>query len=164
MKLSIFATFLAVASVFAYFIFTFLFQKFFENKFSRPRFSFWHIAISLGFFMLCMILMHEIPDPELSNRFQHAFGGGTAVMIVIFCSYLASGVKTTRFQFFIFSFLLASFCGIANELVEYIAQNYMNLMFAPDPNDTWLDLYANTFGILIGNIIFAVFPRRFYKK
>ncbi len=164
MKISIFATFLAIASVFAYFVFTFLFQKFFENKFFRPKFSILHIVSFLGFFAMCMYIMYIIPDPELANRFQHAFGGGTAVMIVIFCAYIASGVKIGRFQFFVFSFLLASFCGIANELAECIAQNYMNLIFAPHPNDTWLDLYANTFGILVGNIIFGLFPSKFYKK
>lgn len=81
-------------------------------------------------------------------------------MIVIFCSYRASGVNITKFQFFAMSVLLATACGVANEMAEYIAQYYLNLMFAPDIYDTWLDFYANTFGILLASAILTPFVKK----
>ena len=81
-------------------------------------------------------------------------------MIVIFCSYLASGVNISRFQFFAISVLLATACGVGNEMAEYIAQVHLNLMFAPDAYDTWLDLYANTFGILLASAILTPFVKK----
>lgn len=114
----------------------------------------------MGFSIFCLYTMQFFDDPVLANRFQHAIAGGFAVVIIIFCSYLASATKITKFQFFTLTFLLATAAGVGVEMAEYVAQNYLHLMLAPDANDIWLDLYANTFGILLGSMIFTPFVKK----
>lgn len=77
-------------------------------------------------------------------------------MLTIFLSYRASKVRATTFQFFSLSTLLATACGVGNELAEYPAQQYLHLLFSSNIYDTWLDLYANTFGIFLASIF--LFP------
>lgn len=160
MKLSIFATFLAVSLVSVYFIFAYFFQLFFDGRLGKAKFSIFHIAFFLGFYIFCLYVMQFFDDPVLANRFQHAIAGGFAVMLVIFFSYRASLVNITKFQFFAISCLLATAAGVGVEMAEYVAQNYLDLMLAPDANDIWLDLYANTFGILLGAMIFTPFVKK----
>jgi hypothetical protein len=63
-----------------------------------------------------------IPDAELANRIQHAFGGGFMIVMLSYFSLQATRVRIRRFQFFVLSLMIASCFGIVNELLESIMQ------------------------------------------
>ena len=72
------------------------------------------------------------------------------MVLTTFFATRASGVSMSRFQFLCLSLLLATSFGVANELAESIFQIGFGMSFAPNIADTWLDLWANSIGSLIG--------------
>jgi hypothetical protein len=89
------------------------------------------------------------PDPEIGNRILHAFGGGFLAFLMCFLVWRETKLPITIFQFTVFSALIVTAMGVGNEMLEFFLQNYRDLLFARDPNDTWLDLISNTVGLAI---------------
>lgn len=150
------------AYIVCYYIFTYFFQIFFKGKILQIRSNFLDIFIVLFLFIGWIFVTILIPDAELSNRFQHAFSGGFCITLLLYYAYKASGIHITRCQFFVISLLIATFCGVGNEMLEFLGQKYLGIMFASNVEDTWLDLYANTFGIIVGTIISIVFWKKYF--
>ena len=109
--------------------------------------------MSLGSFAISF----SIADPEWSNRLLHALGGGFVAFFVCFLVARDSQIDITRFQFFVFSFLLVTAFGVGNEILEFAIQHYLDLTFARDVADTWLDLVSNTVGVLVAAAIMVPF-------
>jgi glycopeptide antibiotics resistance protein len=89
------------------------------------------------------------------------FGGGFLSLLICFLATRNSKTSLSKFQFFIISSLIVSTMGVANEIIEFLLQNYTNLdfTFAQTINDTWLDLISNTIGALLGAILLTPFVR-----
>lgn len=81
-------------------------------------------------------------------------------MLIIFFSYRASAVKSTVYQFFFLSILLATACGVGNEILEFLGQYFFRIPFAINIYDTWLDLCANTVGILLASTAITAYQIR----
>jgi hypothetical protein len=77
------------------------------------------------------------------------------MVLTTFFATRASGVSMSRFQFFCLSLLIATSFGVANELAESVFQIGFGLSFAPNIADTWLDLWANSIGAMIGVCTFT---------
>jgi len=145
----------------SYFVFTLLFSAFFKNQFaifnSRSLYSVILIVIAS---VIIFSISLSISDIELSNRVLHALGGGFLTFFVCFLAFRDSRVAIGKFQFLVFSILLVTTLGVANEILEFFLQSYFHLPFSLNPNDTWLDLISNTVGLLLGAIILAPFVGR----
>jgi hypothetical protein len=115
------------------------------------------VIVALSFFGY--FVAFAIQDQELSNRFLHAFGGGFLGFLTCFLAAKDSSVVINKFQFFIFSVLIVIALGVANEILEFLLQNYVGIVFATSVNDTWLDLISNTIGIFIASAIFIPLVR-----
>jgi hypothetical protein len=88
-----------------------------------------------------------IPDIWWGNRFLHAVGGGALCVIICFLVVRDNDVKIGRFQFLVFSAMVVTTLGVGNEILEYYAQTYFDIIAASTIDDTWLDLISNTVGI-----------------
>ena len=77
------------------------------------------------------------------------------MVLTTFFATRDSGVSMSRFQFFSLSLLHATSFGVANELAEYVFQIGFGMKFAPNIADTWLDLWANSIGAMIGACTFT---------
>ncbi len=139
----------------SYFLLAIFLKYFFKWETGNYWFKIDHIWYVLVFLLLVMICVFLIPDSELANRIQHAFGGGFVMIVLFYVSYLASKITISKFQFFCLSILVATAFWVANELAESILQINFWLPFAPYLEDTWHDLWANTFGSLLGAGIFT---------
>ena len=144
----------------SYFLLLFLFSFFFENK--KPRItkkSFYFVSLLCFLSFVGYNIAFSIHNPALSNRFLHAFGGGFLAFLTCFLAVKENGLSIGKFCFFIFSALIVTAMGVANEIIEYFFQNYtdLGLIFAVSINDTWLDLLSNTVGMLIASICFVPF-------
>lgn len=102
----------------------------------------------------------SIPDPEVSNRVIHGFGGGCMAMLVCFLVIKDTRLKVTPFQWLLISLLTVSALGVANEILEFILQSYTNLIFAENINDTWLDLVSNTIGSGLAALVFLPYVHK----
>lgn len=144
-----------------YFSLYFLFPAFFKSP--RPVLG-WRSARSLGlviaFSLLIFAISFSIKDLELSNRVLHIFGGGFLSFLVCFLVAKDTKINIGRFQFFTFSFLVVLSLGAANEMLEYVLQNYFNFSFAKTANDTWLDLISNFLGALIAGVFLTPFAKK----
>jgi hypothetical protein len=89
------------------------------------------------------------------NRFLHAIGGGFVAFLVSSFAARDSGVRLTRFQFFIISALIVTALGVGNELAEFFSQEALGTISAPSTIDTWQDLLSNTIGLLLAALIFT---------
>jgi hypothetical protein len=98
-----------------------------------------------------------IPDIELGNRLLHAVGGGFLASMVSFLAARDSRIHITRFQLFVLIGLVVLALGIANELAEFVLQEYTDLVFAETITDTWLDLASNLAGIIVATFCSALF-------
>jgi hypothetical protein len=129
------------------------FPLFFHQPF-RPfaRKSPISLLIIAGFCALTYTVSVSIADPELGNRVLHTFGGGVAGMLACFLAARDSGIKITRFQFFVLSALIVLALGIGNEMIEFMLQSSGIRVFARTADDTWLDLASNGVGILFAVI------------
>ena len=47
--------------------------------------------------------------------------------------------------------------GVANEIMEFILQNYAGFTFSTSINDTWYDLTSNVVGSIISALCFLPF-------
>jgi hypothetical protein len=153
--------FITVSLCLVYFVFCFLYPYFFRQPISplKPR-----IFISLAIIIAVSVLVHlisfNITNQEISNRLLHGLGGGFLGYLICFLVVRDGKLNITKFQFFVFSFLLVTALGVGNEIIEFIIQNHLHLIFAPNINDTWLDLVSNTVGTLFGAVLFTPFIKR----
>lgn len=143
---------------FAYFFLYQLFSYFFENKFKKYSFK---ALLSLILIILISVVVHlisfNIENGELANRIKHIFAGGFLTFLTCFLIVRDSKIYIGKFQFFIFSFFIVMTLGVANEIVEYLLQNYSVFFFTDDINDTWLDLISNVLGVIIGGVTLVPF-------
>jgi len=143
--------FLLIAMCCTYTALFFLFPFFFEHRY--PIFNVKKSFKSMLIVSLCLLIVYAItiiiPNLWIANRMLHMFGGGFLAFVICFLAYQDSGTKITRFQFFLFSTLIVIALGVGNELVEFVLQNTTHLIFAPNINDTWLDLSSNLIGTLL---------------
>jgi len=151
---------LTVAMCLAYVVLGFLFTMFFRNERPRPD----HLSLaSVGYIaaasLLSYLVAFSVSDPALGNRLLHVLGGGFLAFFVCFLVVRDGRLAIGRLRFFVFSFLVVMALGVANEMLEYVLQNYAGFLFAADPNDTWLDLMCNVAGALIGGACFTPLVR-----
>jgi drug/metabolite transporter superfamily protein YnfA len=144
-----------------YTVLYFLYPFFFENKVVKMRYqSLFSIGLIFTLSITSYLISFTFQDPEFSNRLLHAFGGGFMAFLVSFLAAKDSKLSVGKFQFFIFSVLMVSTLGVANELLEFILQNYVGMQFSTSINDTWLDLVSNTIGIAAASIILTPFIKK----
>ncbi len=142
----------------AYLLLEHLFSLFFTKHFAHiGRRSIGSVAIIVVTSILGYVLTLFISDPESSNRVLHMFGGGFLAIMVCFLVVKDSRITITKFQFFIFSFMVVTTLGVGNEIMEFFLQNYGGLIATTTLNDTWFDLIANTTGIFVASICFTPF-------
>jgi len=149
-----------------YVLLAYVFSVFFNDR--RPSLK-GISPSSLGMITLISIFSYivsfMVPDREWGNRVIHALGGGVTTFVVCFRVVKDFKIPLTRFQFFIFCALTVTAIRVGNEILEYFLQNYFNIMFAGNVNDTWLDLMSNTVGILLaGAALTPCIPSRHYIK
>ncbi len=140
-----------------YFVLSYCLAQFFEwewPKFSL-RTSLRSVALIFFVALLVFIAMSLVENRQIANRIEHAFGGGFLAFLVCYLVARDVGRPITRFQFFVLSFLVVTALGVANEILEFFAQNYWGFYVAKTVNDTWLDLISNTVGAFIGAAIFV---------
>lgn len=142
--------------ILAYIIGVIWFQLFVWEKI-HLKISGKYIAIIIIFFFLSLLCVLWIKNPDIANRVQHALAGGTIMTLIWYLSYLSSWVKIRSFALWNILFLIAMFFGICNELLESILQLKFGLIFAPNLQDTWYDLWANSLGIILCASIFTLF-------
>lgn len=87
-----------------------------------------------------------ISDPILQNRALHVFGGGVLALLICYLAERDTRLPISAFQFIVISFLIAIALGVANEILEFVLQNYLGILAAESINDTWLDLISNVIG------------------
>lgn len=143
----------------SYLILFFLFPYFFENT-RKIRISYRSI---ISIIVICLVSYVSVAsalsihDKEIGNRLLHVFGGGFTAFLVCFLAIKDSGLKIRRFQFFLISFLIVTFLGVVNEVVEFFLQYYFNFISASRAIDTWLDLTSNIVGALIASVCMVPF-------
>lgn len=142
----------------SYFALFFISPFFFENR--LPKIGLKSLVSVVLIFILSFLgyfIAFNIQDPEIGNRFLHGFGGGFTALLVCFLAVKDSNLQIRKFQFTIFSLLVVTALGVANEILEFFLQNYTGIVFSTSVNDTWLDLISNTVGMLIAVISFTPF-------
>lgn len=144
-----------------YFVLSYCLALFFEWE--MPKFtvrkSMRVIGIIFFIAFLVMLMMESVENRELANRIEHAFGGGVLAFLMCYLVARDNGKRITRFQFFVLAFLTVTALGVANEILEFIAQEYFGIVLAKNLNDTWLDLVSNTVGAFIGAVCFVPLVR-----
>ena len=103
------------------------------------------VVIILLFYFGVLLISGLIPNPDLSNRVLHTFGGGFLIVVVAFLAIKDSRIRITSFQFLVISVAIAAVFGVANEIVEFFLQNQFGFVFANSINDTWLDLVSSRY-------------------
>jgi len=149
-------TFINLALCVCYFLFIFLFSKFFEQKEKTKIYSkrtLFSLLLITVLSWVIYFISYSFSNLEMGNRFLHALGGGFMSVVVCYLAVRNNKFSLTRFQFFVFSFMLVSTMGVANELLEFFLQSYFHLPAASTITDTWLDLLSNTVGILIASLV-----------
>ncbi len=148
---------LVSALCFAYVFLSYLFSLFFNNSFPQLGSNAPIRFLTITFLLFIIVMVsYMIPDHELGNRFMHAIGGGFLSFFICFLVVRDTKIHMSKMQFFVFSFLIVTSLGVANEIAEFILQNYTDyFIFAANINDTWLDLVSNTIGALLGGVVFT---------
>lgn len=150
----------------SYFVLFEIFALFFDRHFERVHIrSFISIGLIAALYYLSLWLAFSIPDgmalfgvSDFGNRIQHALGGGFVTLFMCYRIVRDGRFRTTRLQFVIFSFLIVTVFGVANEVFEFFGQNFTSfLVFADSINDTWLDLISNSAGAGLGILICTPF-------
>lgn len=141
--------------ILSYYLLAYFFQLFFDWKISKYQFNIIHIWYVLVFLLFVMIGVFLIPNPEFANRVQHAIWWGFLMILLVYFSYVASGVKISKFQFFCISCMIATSFWVANELAESLFQWKDYFIFADTIDDTWFDLWANSVWALLWSTIFT---------
>jgi hypothetical protein len=149
---------LMISLLFVYFIIGALYSFFFDKK---PPVFHSGTARSLTVIVLCALgvylLTRVIADPWLSNRIQHAIGGGFFTTLVCFLAVRDTRSSIGRFQFFIMTALVVTSLGVLNELAEFFLHMQGRMIMSPDILDTWFDLASNTVGIVAALAILTPF-------
>jgi hypothetical protein len=144
-----------------YFFLLFMYWRFFFGKKAVvPRGALRSIMLIALLSVCSFAVVYAIPDRVLANRFQHAIGGGFIAFIVCFLLVRDSKLPINKYQFFIFSFLVVNALGVANEILEFFLDFFINVEFAPTINDTWLDLISNNVGIILAALMTVPFISR----
>ncbi|MEA4910619.1 MAG: hypothetical protein VB048_07585 [Bacteroidaceae bacterium] len=152
-----------VAYIILYVMLNYAFQFIFKGKINKKTLkkkSFLIILFS-GIFIFSIVFF--IKDPEFANRVQHAIAGGFLTMLISYLSFKDSEVKLNKLQILILTALIVTFLGVLNEIFEFFVQMNTSLVFALSVNDTWLDLTANSFGIILGSV-FILFDKNIKNK
>ncbi len=144
------------AYVVVYFLLISWFQRFFNIN-EKKESSWKHVMIILAIFFMVMLWISFIPNPELANRIQHSIWWWFLMVVISYFSIIASKVNINRFQFIFLAFFIATTFGVFNELAESLFQIILDIKFAPNINDTWFDLWANSIGAVLWIIIFTNF-------
>ena len=148
----------ALGFCFVYVALLFLYALFFKSALPTMRLRFaYSAAWILALYTAVSLFAGTIEDLELSNRILHIFGGGFLAYFVCFLVAKDLTLQVSRFHFIVFSLLVVSALGVANEIIEYFLQNYTSLSFATSANDTWLDLMSNSIGAFIGTVLLTPF-------
>ncbi len=155
--LSMYVFIVALGLCVMYFVFSYCLARFFQWE--NPKFTMRQSVRSLGLIFLLasivFIAMNIVEDRQIANRIEHAFGGGFLAFMVCYLVARDMARPITRFQFFVLSFLVVTALGVANEILEFFAQEYFGVVLAKNLNDTWLDLISNTIGAFIGAAAFV---------
>ena len=162
MSLFLITFFYFIACPAGYFLLFFLFPYFFNQSFPQASWqSLKSILLIIFITFASFMISAAILDEEISNRVLHVFAGGLNLFIICYLAARDSRVKITKIQFVFFSILVVNFFGVANEVAEFFGHNYLQLVFAPNINDTWLDLISNLFGSIVGVLVLSPFLNRF---
>lgn len=145
----------------SYFVLAYLFTTFFPKDTTHlPRPPFFSLMIIIFTSIIAFWISFIIPDPALGNRFLHAIGGGFMGFLTCFLVVRDKAYTITQFQFLVFSFLLVTALGVANEILEYVLQIFFGFISNKSLYDTWLDLISNTIGILVAATCFVPFVNK----
>ncbi|MFZ2252730.1 MAG: hypothetical protein WAW13_00985 [Minisyncoccia bacterium] len=153
---------ISVSLCISYFVLFFLIPELFNQE-RRRRIELSSIKSVVLILLLSFFgyfIAFNISDIELSNRFLHGFGGGFMAFLVCFLVVRDSKVRINKFQFLILSILIVTTLGVANEILEFLLQNFAGFTIAVTINDTWLDLVSNTVGSLLAAACFVPFVDR----
>lgn len=152
--------FITLAMCVVYFILLQLFPIFFAQKITlQRRKPFLSLICIVIFSVLAYVASFSIQDIELSNRVLHIFGGAFLGFFVCFLATRDSRININKFQFFVFGALIVLALAIANELLEFVLQEYGILVSAINVNETWLDLASNVVGIILASIFLVPFHK-----
>lgn len=110
------------------------------------------IVIIAAISFAAYVISYHVSDPELSNRFLHALGGGAVAMIAVALSLHDAKLPLTRYQFLVISILVVTFLGVCNEYAEFFLQTHTPYIYSANPLDTWRDLTSNLIGMLVVGI------------
>ena len=149
---------ISVSLCISYLALFFIFPELFNQERRKiESSSFVSILLILLLSFLGYFITFNISDVELSNRFLHGFGGGFMAFLVCFFVARDTKLKINKFQFFILSILIVTALGVANEILEFLLQNFAGFIIAVTINDTWLDLVSNSVGSLLAAACFVPF-------
>ncbi|MFH1178553.1 MAG: hypothetical protein V1711_02445 [bacterium] len=157
----VYLVFITLAMYATYFVLLFLLPLFFGQKITTPRKKLLLPLLYIVIFsVLAYAVSYSVQDIELANRILHIFGGSFLGFFVCFLAARNSEVHINKFQFFVFSVLIVLALGIANELLEFVMQEYIGLISATSITDTWLDLVSNVIGVIFASICLVPFHRK----
>jgi len=157
---ALYLAFISLAMCAVYFILLFLFPRFFSQEVTLPRkWRLLSLAYILLFSTLAYVASYSIRDLWLGNRVLHIFGGGFLGFFMCFLAARDSGVRITKFQFFLFSSLIVLALGVGNELLEFLLQTQHLLTSATSIQDTWLDLASNVVGVTLASVVLTPFHK-----
>lgn len=149
---------ITISLVGLYFAVGVLFSLLFENRLPKLyKWTFLSLAIILCGSLVSYLFVSLIPDAQIANWVLHGLGGGFLALMVCFLATRDFGIDLNRLQFFVLSMLVVGALGIANEILEFILQNYAEITFAVSVNDTWYDLISNTIGSFAAALFFTPF-------
>lgn len=127
-----------------------------------PR-SIYSLVLLAALNVLLFALYLFIPSEFWGNRIQHAIGGGMLAFFMFWLVIRDTQTHLTRLQFFTLGFLVVTALGVANELLEFVAQHYTSIIFAGSIYDTWWDLLSNTAGACVGGLLFSAIGTQIEK-
>lgn len=121
------------------------------------------LLISICFAIVMWQISMLIADPEWSNRWLHAMGGGVAIALAYHLAAKDSHTQMTWVQYRVIGIMVCNMAGVFNELIEHLAQSYTTIVFASTIWDTWLDLWSNLIGSSIAIIVLSMVYRQNYR-
>lgn len=155
--------FITIAMCVFYFAIYWTHHHFWPNhKTSLDRRSFWAV---LGIFIasnLISLFALTTDHVEFGNRILHAVGGGVLGYLAWFLAVRNFNLPLGRLSGFVIGFMLITTLGVANEIAEFILQEYFHYgIFALSDIDAWLDLTSNTIGILCATlVVLPLWPKK----
>lgn len=144
---------LTIGYCFAYFVLGWVFQLFFPVG-KGNKINWQSLLLIIIFSIIAYTASFLMPNLELGNRVLHIFGGGVISFFICYLVVKDKQIKISPLLFFIFSFLIITTMGVANELLEFFLQKFISFIFSANQYDTWWDLLSNLIGILLGALIF----------